>query len=191
MFSVEFSAILSAKDEMFEDTGLDVALPNALHGEDFLLTGDMPAVLALTPTDHEFGTSAIAGAILQRDDSCMAKWSTSSNFHKTAATHGVLTSPGCDVKFLRTCSEAVLGHGTRDTHWLRTSASGGAPQLKREGAAAWRADIDRDLHLHYWIMPDGSIQLASVVHHNDFTIPNPDFERERFQTMLQSVAHPA
>jgi hypothetical protein len=45
------------------------------------------------------------------------------------------------------------------------------PQLTRGGDTAWRRDIDRDLHLHYWELEAGGVELASVVDHNNFYIP--------------------
>jgi hypothetical protein len=36
---------------------------------------------------------------------------------------------------------------------------------------AQRRDIDYEFHLHYWECANGTIELASVVHHNDFSIP--------------------
>jgi hypothetical protein len=36
---------------------------------------------------------------------------------------------------------------------------------------AQRRDIDYEFHLHYWEIANDVIELASVVHHNDFSIP--------------------
>ena len=59
------------------------------------------------------------------------------------------------------------------THVLREDQGGGSPQRQRrtDGAVAWRRDIDREYHLHYWECPDGTAELASMGPHNDFSIP--------------------
>jgi hypothetical protein len=44
---------------------------------------------------------------------------------------------------------------------------GNEPQHKR--GQAWRRDIDYEYH--YWECDDGSVEFASVVTHNDFSIP--------------------
>jgi hypothetical protein len=48
---------------------------------------------------------------------------------------------------------------------------GNEPQQKRGQDKAWRRDIDYEYHLHYWECDDGSVEFASVVTHNDFSIP--------------------
>lgn len=60
----------------------------------------------------------------------------------------------------------------RNTHQIRIHSAGNSPQLIRsaDGAGAWRRDIDHEFHLHYWQL-GGVIELASVVPHNDFSIP--------------------
>ena len=62
----------------------------------------------------------------------------------------------------------------RELHRLRTADSGGAPPLTREdGALAWRASLQIGApsarRLHYWQLPDGTIELAKVCVHDDFT----------------------
>jgi hypothetical protein len=57
------------------------------------------------------------------------------------------------------------------THALRRGPGGEEPQITREADTAWRRDIDRELHLHYWERADGSVELAAVVPHNVFDIP--------------------
>lgn len=75
---------------------------------------------------------------------------------------------------LRAIVETLHGSNMRDTHALRTSSAGNAPQRTRstDGATAWRRDIDRDHHLHYWKLKSGIVELASVSDpHDDFDIP--------------------
>jgi hypothetical protein len=59
---------------------------------------------------------------------------------------------------------------TIDSHALRLNSTGGAPQVLRNYDKARRRDIDYEFHLHYWECDDKTIELADVVHHNDFSI---------------------
>lgn len=75
---------------------------------------------------------------------------------------------------LRAIVETLDGSNMRDAHALRTSSAGNAPQRTRarDGATAWRRDIDPDYHLHYWKLKGGIVELASVSYpHDDFEIP--------------------
>jgi len=77
-------------------------------------------------------------------------------------------------KLLRAIVETIEQINMGATHWLRTGQGGDDPQRVREsdGAKAWRRDIDRDHHLHYWVCGDGTVEIASVSYpHDDFAIP--------------------
>jgi len=71
---------------------------------------------------------------------------------------------------LRACSETLLNMKTHETHWIRTSSGGNAPQLKRGNDAAWRRNINHEYHLHYWTIVSG-FEFSVVVPHSDCTIP--------------------
>jgi hypothetical protein len=64
-----------------------------------------------------------------------------------------------------------------ELHRLRGGPGGeDAPRTrKRDGATAWRCSVKRNTpaaaRLHYWRTADGSVELASVGHHDDFEIP--------------------
>lgn len=74
-------------------------------------------------------------------------------------------------KILRSIVETVKGHNLPAVHALRTGSGGDDPQRTRGFDKAQRRDIDREFHLHYWECADGTVELASVVYHNDFSIP--------------------
>lgn len=62
-----------------------------------------------------------------------------------------------------------------EVHPLRTSELGSAPQRVRDdGAKAWRCNLQASTaaarRLHYWELPDGGVELAKVVYHDDFSI---------------------
>ena len=77
-------------------------------------------------------------------------------------------------RLLRAVVETLEGVNLADIHWLRNGSGGNAPQRLRasDKAKAWRRDIDREHHLHYWKCDDTTIELASVSFpHDDFNIP--------------------
>ncbi len=75
------------------------------------------------------------------------------------------------TKILRSIVETLQKQNLRAVHALRTGPGGNDPQKQRGTDKAQRRDIDRELHLHYWERADGTIELASVVYHDDFSIP--------------------
>ena len=74
-------------------------------------------------------------------------------------------------KILRSIVETIEGHNLRAVHALRTGLGGNDPQLLRGSDVAQRRDVDSELHLHFWECADRTVELASVVYHNDFSIP--------------------
>ena len=74
---------------------------------------------------------------------------------------------------IRACVHTILEEDMRDTHPLRVSEGSNSRQRTRQedGASAWRRDVDHEHHLHYWKI-SSHVQLAAVVQHNDFTIPD-------------------
>lgn len=74
-------------------------------------------------------------------------------------------------KILRSIVETINGHNLPAVHALRTGPGGNDPQRMRGSDKAQRRDIDREFHLHYWECAGEKIELASVVYHNDFSIP--------------------
>jgi hypothetical protein len=62
-----------------------------------------------------------------------------------------------------------------ELHQLRASVGGGAPQRTRQdGAKAWRCSLQAGTpaarRLHFWLLPDGRVELAKVAYHDDFSI---------------------
>jgi len=81
--------------------------------------------------------------------------------------------PELAKSLLRAIVETLEGTNMNDTHKLRKGKSGGAPIRKRgrDDAEAWRRDIDRDHHLHYW-KGNNCLELACVSYpHDNFDIP--------------------
>jgi len=77
-------------------------------------------------------------------------------------------------KLLRAIVETLEQTNMAATHWLRAGPGGNDSQRvrRRDGAKAWRRNIDREHHLHYWACDDGIVEIAAVSFpHDDFTIP--------------------
>jgi hypothetical protein len=84
-------------------------------------------------------------------------------------------------KAIRVCGDIVSGApsliGRRDDHPLRTGEAGSASVRLRssDDAEARRCKIEEQVpaarRLHYWLLSDGSIELASINLHEDMSIP--------------------
>ncbi len=98
-----------------------------------------------------------------------SSYSIGSHFVESCRNLGFFDDVTKIQKLLRACSETVLGTDMKATHRIRTSAGANSPQLEKGDASAWRRDIDREYHLHYWSGADGP-RLANVVQHNDLSI---------------------
>jgi hypothetical protein len=88
--------------------------------------------------------------------------------------HGLAAERVADVVMEVVTGKAALSGG-RELHQLRTDDAGGSPQRVREdGARAWRVSLQSNTpaarRLHYWVLPDGSIELAKVGVHDDMSI---------------------
>ena len=78
------------------------------------------------------------------------------------------------TRSLRAMVETLTGTNLAATHWLRSGDGANDPQRVRQSdqAKAWRRDIDRDHHLHYWQCDGGRVEFAWLgFPHDDMTIP--------------------
>ena len=75
------------------------------------------------------------------------------------------------LPILRACAETLMNENMRDTHVIRTSHKATSPQLFRGRDGAWRRDIDRDRHLHYWLTAHGPELAKVTITHDDMEIP--------------------
>src|SRR5438128_2723819 len=98
---------------------------------------------------------------------------------KSLINHGIISRccrdapSSVSASALRAASEAIDRQNMPAVHALRTGTGGNDPQRvrRRDNAKAWRRDVDREYHLHYWETGNGTIEFASIGVHNDFTIP--------------------
>jgi len=126
--------------------------------------------------DTETYRAALDIYIHQRTDKqnrISVSWSFGSEFIKSLKKLKFLNKDEEIVKLLRTLAETLLSENFQATHCLRIGKGGNDPQKirKKDGAGAWRRDIDRDFHLHYWKTSD-EIEFAWAAHpHDDYYIP--------------------
>lgn len=92
-------------------------------------------------------------------------------FFETAKACCRVNPPSFTVRVLRAIMETIEGLRMEGIHALREGPGGNDSQRKRGEDKAWRRDIDHEYHLHYWKCESGTIEFASVVSHNDFSIP--------------------
>jgi hypothetical protein len=92
-------------------------------------------------------------------------------FLATLRAQNVPGNPGLAQRVIRSAVETIRHDNLPATHWLRKGRGGDDPQRMRGDDAAWRRDIDYEYHLHYWECGNGIVELAVVVVHNDFSIP--------------------
>ena len=87
------------------------------------------------------------------------------------------TEPGLAAKALKTTVEVLTGAAERSTareiHPLRENTGADSLQVRRgDGARCFRAAVERNVaaarRLHYWRLPDGTVELSRIVVHDDF-----------------------
>jgi hypothetical protein len=83
---------------------------------------------------------------------------------------GVMQNVALARSALRAMVETVENIQMAKTHPLRTGRGANDPQVSRGGQLAWRRDIDRQYHLHYWHGAQNILELACMVVHEDFHI---------------------
>lgn len=111
-------------------------------------------------------TSGIAPAV-----AASAAWSFGSSFMGSVDSLGFGHERTKIQRLLSAMAETVFRINLNQVHQLRSGPAGNNPQVKRGQDGAWRRDIDHEFHLHIWSTASGA-EFASVVVHNDFTIPD-------------------
>lgn len=96
-----------------------------------------------------------------------------SNFRKSCQQVCADTGDSLPPKILRSIVETLNGQNLSAVHALRGGSGKSGPQRTRgsDNAKAQRRDIDKEFHLHYWECGNGTVELAAVVYHNCFKIP--------------------
>lgn len=119
---------------------------------------------------------AVCNARLQRGDpmgwDCTPRRRIGSKFHASLAR--LNATPELAERILRAIVETLEQLNMAHSHALRVSSGPNAAQLVRgsDGAKASRRDIDTDYHLHYWMCPGDTVELAWLSYpHDDFVCP--------------------
>jgi len=159
--------------ELTEDT----ALLLAGNYQEFLQHIDISKVLNFHPIDEDELIIALqlvydryTGASIPSDD--IPHYRIGLRFITSIQSRNA--TPDTIRKLLTTMVETLLEVNQRKAHLLRKNKSGGSSARKRttDGAAAWRRDIDRDYHLHYWKGDKGFVEFAWLSYpHDDFECP--------------------
>ena len=171
---LQYRSILSAHDEIFEHVSHDASLPVARSLRDSLHSLDPAHLLQRAGVRDDMVRIAVQAAATQMDPAAsVPEWLVGPEFCDHLVAMGVATNLSLLRKALRACGEILLGSATASSHWLRTGSGGNAPQLRRAGAAAWRQDVDRDVHIHFWVHANGTIEVASFAGHDYMDIPPP------------------
>lgn len=92
-------------------------------------------------------------------------------FFQSLQEHRAMSGSGLAERLMRSVVETICHDNLAATHALRTGEGGDNPQRTRGRDLAWRRDVDREYHLHYWECAGGIVELAKLVVHNDFSIP--------------------
>lgn len=95
-----------------------------------------------------------------------------SEFVESLSAIGATRSTALADRILMAAAEVVCQQNLRKSHAIRVNAGGGSPALKQGSLAAQRHDVDYEVHLHYWRGSGRTVELASVVMHNEFRIPS-------------------
>jgi len=123
-----------------------------------------------TSDDYSFLIDALIKLHCKDEGSSAIAWKFGPRFLESVVLHDFGNNLTKIRTLLRCCAETICGTNLPATHALREDSGGGAKQQTRGKDKAWRRDICYEYHLHYWAGESG-VELASVVVHNDFTIP--------------------
>ncbi|WP_425308951.1 hypothetical protein AADG42_09350 [Ammonicoccus fulvus] len=106
-------------------------------------------------------------------DRPLAEWTVGSHFFRSwGEIEGISRSKVVDV-LVEVLTGLDAEQQARELHQLRTGDGGNDPVVTRpDGATAWRVSLQVKTpsarRLHYWRLPDGSIEFSSVRLHDDF-----------------------
>jgi hypothetical protein len=146
--------------------------------DDFLLSLDAATILRAATGSEDVGVAVRLGLYRAlstrgnpRDWSDLPSFRLGLHFFDSLVEHHVMSGSGLADRVMRCLLETVGHEKLADTHALRTGQGGDNPQRARGKDLAWRRDVDREYHLHYWECDTGVVELARLVVHDDFSIP--------------------
>lgn len=110
--------------------------------------------------------------LLNNESKDMREWTIGNSFFDNFKKYGFHTESTKIKNLLKAMLFTVwTDEMNSKTHKLRTSKSGGSPQIVSQKGKGMRMDIDHEFHLHYW-ENQNKLEFASINTHNDFSIPD-------------------
>lgn len=159
------------------DESASVLLLLAGNYPDFLRHINIANLLSAHPFDEQELSMALqltydryTGSITPSDE--IPNYKIGDRFIKRV--HFLNLTPEVIGKLMTIMVETLLEVNLRNAHNLREGKSGGTqPRTRRKaGSIAWRRDIDREHHLHYWKGDGGAVEFAWLSFpHDDFQCP--------------------
>lgn len=173
---VRFAEVLWADETVVEDQVVDLRLVLDRSATQMVLSADPGALFDEGVSRAIPATMALAVSCAARQlvtDRQVADWSFHPSFLSDLEVPALRNDPGVLRRVLRACAETLSDVNLSDAHHLRAGSGANAKQIERAKAKAWRRDVDREWHLHYWLWGGGKIQFASVRGHSYMGIPDP------------------
>jgi hypothetical protein len=169
-----FALILCVDERSLESITQSLAIPLCTTAEVALSVADPTRILMRAHAQPSEAWFAISAAAQQHSaPSYRADWDLHPVFVSDLMSPQIQNNSTILRKVLRACAEVVCDSDPAASHALRTGSGASAAQVKFDGQKAWRQDVDREWHLHFWRSEGGHIQFASLRGHNYMDIPNP------------------
>lgn len=163
---------------------LEGSVPACRSTREFVLALDETAMWRAAQSDLDLCTALRVALFRARaHDREDTEWSelptflVGGEFFSTARLCCSVQGRGFIQRLLRAMLETVEHVNVADTHNLRQNPGGGSSDRTTGRCKALRRDIDRQYHLHYWEGDNHLVEFASVVPHNNFSIPDPSYLR--------------
>lgn len=174
------NSIIEINCEIIEldSTSIDLSLPLTVKErlevigtlESLLLKVDVVEIWRNSSERSQL-VEAINLYLVQNKVTYKKNWRLGEEFINLIETYGFMHESYKIKMLLRAICEVIGQTSLVKTHALRESESGASQQIKGKNGKAFRHDIDRDFHLHYW-RDDDRLIFASAGPHNNFYIPD-------------------
>lgn len=153
---------------------IDQMVPMGSGIRGFLEAMDVSVVWMAASSAEEFGK--VPGLLRkrirheEREQLAVPRMGFGDHFLDSASQLGFCHEPTKARTLMRRLADLLASRNLDKAHILRTGPGGQDPPKTRNGDIAWRMDLDREFHLHFWRLRSGGIELSNVVVHNDFSI---------------------
>lgn len=137
--------------------------------EEILLSIDCIELWKTSTTKEQF-TEIIKLNLIQENSHLSCSWKIGSYFIENFKKYGFYQENSKIKGVLKSITEVLTGSSLNKVHALRINEAGNSPQIEGNLGKAWRHDIDKEFHLHYW-KKGNTITFASIGPHNTFSIP--------------------